>query len=484
MGSITPNGTGSISFDRFYNIIDGELSSSASLHHGINPSTGEKLWDVPVATKQDVDASVSAANAAFKTWRKTSWKERSELLQQYAAEIQRQNSELASLLIQETGKPRFLAEGEIQMTIDTVLHFTELQLPERTVLDEEKSKVVRTTHEPIGVAAAICPWNFPCALPMNKLGPALQAGNCIIMKPSPHAPYTLLKLAEIARRVFPRGVVQCLGGDHSNALGQMLTEHPHIHKISFTGSTAVGKKVMAAAAGTVKRVTLELGGNDATIVCSSVDVKAVASQVALGVFLNTGQVCASTKRLFVHRDIYSQMMEALTDEVSHLKVGGDELGVMVGPLQNKMQFERVKAYFQEAKDCGYRLSAGSFDIPSGNGFFINPTIIDGPPSDSRLVMEEQFGPILPVQPWDDEDEVITRANDTKFGLSACVWSKDIAQARRIGAELEAGSVYINSFQQPTFQGSFGGIKESGIGSEFGVNGLLEYCNIKSTYINF
>lgn len=383
-----------ISFENFHNIVDGEFRSSEFIHSGFNPTTSKRLWDVPVATQEDVDTAVSVANIAFGSWKKTTWEYRSQLLKEYAAHVKGLSAELADLLILETGKPRFLAEGEISIAVDTILHFAELHKPSETVLDEATSKVVQTTHEPIGVVAAICPWNFPCALPMNKLGPALQAGNCIILKPSPHAPYSLLKLVEIAQNHFPKGVVQCLGGGLEETVGPWLTEHNGVHKVSFTGSCAVGKKVMAACAKTVKRVTLELGGNDASIICPDVDIESVAKEVALGVFINTGQVCASTKRLFVHQDIYPEMMKALHHAVGNLKVGGDEPSVMIGPLQNAMQFERVKTFVHEAEKCGYKFAVGSGEIEPTNGLFIKPMIIDNPPNDSRLITEEQFVSML------------------------------------------------------------------------------------------
>ncbi len=240
---------------------------------------------------------------------------------------------------------------------------------------------------------ALCP--VPVALFSNKLGPAILAGNSIILKPSPFTPYSILKVAEIAQQVFPPGLVQCLGGD--DRLGPMLTHHPNIQKIAFTGSVAVGKKIMAACAQTVKRVTLEMGGNDAAIVCPDVDVDKVAPELIMGFFLNTGQVCVSSKRVFIHQDIYEQMSTALANSARKMmKVGGDEPGVMMGPLQNRMQYEKVKELVAEAKSHGCRFVLGEPDISSTKGFFIQPTIIDNPPTNSRLMVEEQFVSFYPT----------------------------------------------------------------------------------------
>ncbi|KAG9755110.1 betaine aldehyde dehydrogenase 1, partial [Aureobasidium melanogenum] len=312
-------------------------------------------------------------------------------------------------------------------------------------------------------------------LSFGKICPALLTGCTIIVKPSPFTPYTSLKAIELAQTIFPPGVVQVLGGD--DKLGPMFTEHPGIAKISFTGSTATGKKIMAACSKTLKRVTLELGGNDASIVREDVDIEATAPQLVMGAFQNSGQVCVATKRIYIHEKIYRPMVDAMAKVAATLKVGSpDEKGVMLGPTQNQMQYEKVKTFFQDSKDKGYNFITGSGDVEEKKGFWIQPAIIDNPPNDSKIIQEEQFGLILPVQPYSDEEEVIKRANSTNSGLGACVWSKDEKAAERIALRLEAGSVFINSFEKPTPQAIFGGHKESGIGGEWGTQGLLSYCN--------
>lgn len=257
----------------------------------------------------------------------------------------------------------------------------------------------------------------------------------------------------------------------------MLTQHPDVAKISFTGSIATGKKVMEASAKTLKRVTLELGGNDASIILPDVDIKKVAPEVVMGAFQNSGQVCVATKRIYIHESIYKEFLEEMVNFVKTVKVGnpmdGDNL---MGPVQNSMQFEKVKTYFQDSKAKGYKFAVGEPDVNPAKGFFVQPTIIDNPPNDSKIITEEPFGPIVPTQPWSDLDEVIARANDTNTGLGGCVWGKDINKAMEVAKRMEAGSVFVNSWEKPTPQAIFGGHKESGIGGEWGKTGLLAFCN--------
>lgn len=331
-----------------------------------------------------------------------------------------------------------------------------------------------TRYTPLGVVGAICPWNFPIILSMGKVIPALLTGNTIIVKPSPFTPYTTLKAIELAQEVFPAGVVQAIGGD--DKLGPMFTQHPDIAKISFTGSIATGKKIMAACAGTLKRVTLELGGNDASIILPDVDIKKTAPEVAMGAFQNSGQVCVATKRIYIHESIYKEFVQEMVNFTNSIKVGAPDEGALLGPIQNAMQYEKVKGFFQDTKDKGYNFAAGDSEVAKSKGYFVKPTIIDNPPNDSRIITEEPFGPIVPTQPWSDEEEVIKRANNSNAGLGACVWGKDVERAERIGKQLEAGSVFINSWEKPTPQAFFGGHKESGIGGEWGRSGLLAYCN--------
>ena len=287
-------------------------------------------------------------------------------------------------------------------------------------------------------------------------------------------------MVEMAQQIFPPGLIQVLGGD--DKLGPALVDHPDIQKISFTGSIATGKKIMQSAAKTLKRVTLELGGNDPAIVLPDAKIEEVAPKVAMGAFFNTGQVCIATKRIYVHESIYEPFVQALIGVSKSLKVGNpNEEGVMLGPIQNEMQYEKVKGFFKDTKDKGYKFALGGGDVETNKGFFVQPTIIDNPPDNAMIVTEEPFGPIVPVQSYSSIEEVVARANGTKTGLGACVFGTDLAKATEVADQIESGSVWINNFPQPDPRGQFSGFKESGIGTEFGKLGILAYANVKSTH---
>ncbi|KAG9948183.1 betaine aldehyde dehydrogenase 1, partial [Aureobasidium melanogenum] len=472
---MSPGKTANISFeDNFANIINGEArTKSDNYHRGVNPATGEELWNVPIATQSDVDEAVASAQKAFESWSVRPIEERKELLKNFRDLWNGYHEEFVTLLCKETGKPKQFAAYEVGAIGAFIDHHVSLDIPEEKIEDDEK--IMTTRYTPLGVVGAICPWNFPLILSFGKICPALLTGCTIIVKPSPFTPYSSLKAIELAQTIFPPGVVQVLGGD--DKLGPMFTEHPGIAKISFTGSTVTGKKIMAACSKTLKRVTLELGGNDASIVREDVDIEATAPQLVMGAFQNSGQVCVATKRIYIHEKIYRPMVDAMSKAAANLKVGTpDEKGIMLGPIQNQMQYEKVKTFFQDSKDKGYKFAAGSADVENKAGFWLQPAIIDNPPNDSKIIQEEQFGLILPVQPYSDEEEVIRRANNSNSGLGACVWSKDEEAAHRIALRLQAGSVFVNSFEKLTPQAIFGGHKESGIGAEWGTQGLLSYCN--------
>ncbi|KAB8446257.1 hypothetical protein FH972_025238 [Carpinus fangiana] len=473
---MSPSKVSTLDFTTFHNIIDGKTRGSNSTHQGIDPTTKAKLWDVPIGTQQDVNDAVESATKAFKTWSQVPMKQRQAKILEFLDLWGQYEKEFTDLLCRETGKPRIFADQEVKGVAGFAGHPASLTMPED--IQEEEDRTVKTTYTPLGVVGAICPWNFPLLLSAGKIGPALAAGCTIIVKPSPFTPYTTLKMVELMQQTFPVGVVQAIGGD--DKLGPMLTAHPDIAKISFTGSIPTGKKIMAACAATLKRVTLELGGNDASIVCADVDIEKTAPEVAMGAFFNSGQVCVATKRIYVHESIYQPFVKKMAEFTKNLKVGNsNDEGVMLGPIQNEMQYEKVKGFFSDSKAKGYKFAAGEPDVQKSNGFFIQPTIVDNPPNDSLIIQEEPFGPIVPVQPWSDEEEVIARANKTTTGLGACVWSKDVAHAEKIGARLEAGSVFINSFEKPSPKAFFSGHKESGIGGEWGSSGIMAYTNAHS-----
>ncbi|KAG9205570.1 hypothetical protein B5807_01930 [Epicoccum nigrum] len=470
---MSPGKISTLDFEKFYNVVNGENRGSNEIHHGINPATGQELWDVPIASNQDLNDAVAAAKKAFPAWKATPTEKRKELLGQLIGLFQQHEDDFVSLLCKESGKPRKFAAMEVGGVAGFIGYHATLDLPSESFEDDEKT--VYTEYSPLGVCGAICPWNFPLILSVGKVAPAILTGNTIIVKPSPFTPYTSLKFVELAQQIFPPGVIQVVGGN--NELGAEMCKHPDIAKISFTGSIATGKKVMETSAKTLKRVTLELGGNDASIILPDVDIKKIAPEVVMGAFQNSGQVCVATKRIYIHESIYKEFVEEMVNFTKSVKVGNPDDGDnLLGPVQNKMQYDRVKGFFEDSKAKGYKFAVGEPDVSASKGYFIQPTIIDNPPNDSRIIQEEPFGPIVPTQPWSDLEEVIARANNTNTGLGACVWGKDVEKASQIARRLEAGSVFVNSYEKPTPQATFGGHKESGIGGEWGKTGLLAYCN--------
>ncbi|KAL2850775.1 Aldehyde/histidinol dehydrogenase [Aspergillus pseudodeflectus] len=465
-------------FEDFQNIINGKKSSTAETRHGINPATAKPNPEVPVSTQTDVDDAVAAAQEAFKTWSEVPLAERANALRAFADGLEPYAEDFAKLLTQEQGKPLSFATYEVTTGIMSLRDTADLFLPDEIIEDSATRKIV-VRHTPLGVSVGIVPWNFPFSLGIQKLAPAVLMGNTIIIKPSPFTPYCGLKVVELAQRFFPAGVVQVLsGGDN---LGPWLTEHPGIEKISFTGSSVTGKKVMESASRTLKRVTLELGGKDAAIVCKDVDIEAAAAKLMTFGFINSGQVCLAIKRLYVHEEIYEKFLAAAAAYTKTISVGaGTDEGVFMGPLQNAMQYEKVKTFFEGVTPDQLSLTNGGVD-ESKPGYFIRPTIVDRPAENSRLATAEQFGPILPFLTWRDESDVIARANGTRMGLGASVWSNDLGEAARIASKLQAGSVWVNTHMELDPRAPFGGHKESGIGCELGIHGLKGWTNLQTLY---
>ncbi|KAJ9640847.1 hypothetical protein H2204_003136 [Knufia peltigerae] len=472
------NGYKPISFSTFANIVDGQPRKSSKSTFGVDPTTKQHLWEVPIASASDVDDAVVAAHRAFTGWKLTPWQERTEYLTRFKDAIKAHEEDLITLLCRETGKPRGAAQREVQncqMFADWHINLPE---PKGDEYDLADRKIIHRCV-PLGVCAAICPWNFPVLLSLGKVLPALLMGNAIIVKPSTFTPYTTLKMVEIANLVFPPGLVQGLAGDE--ALGPALVEHPDIQKISFTGSTTAGKKVMAAAAKTLKRVTLEMGGNDPAIVLPDADIEKAAFVIARGAFANSGQVCIACKRIYAHSSIYQPFLEALVQATKSFTVDPTrEEGLLIGPVQNTMQYEKVKTFFEDSKEKSYKFAYGSDAVPeSAGGYIIRPAILDNPPDNSKIVSEEPFGPIVPVQRYETVDEVVRRANASEAGLGATVFGSDPRVLSQVASQLESGMVWINGPPEAKPEAQFGGVKQSGIGTEFGTLGVLAYCNVKT-----
>ncbi|KAF3805683.1 putative aldehyde dehydrogenase FUS7 [Colletotrichum gloeosporioides] len=462
------------------NIINGEFSPTAETRHSIDPATEEPLYEVPVATKQQLDDAVQHARKAFKTWGKTTHEERSKLVLQYADAIEENRESLEKLQTMEQGKPLGLANSEMTMTIAWLRAFATMEVKDE-VLEDNDEKTIYSTFPPLGVCGAIVPWNWPMLLGLGKVGPALMTGNTIIMKPSPYTPYCDLKLGEIAMSIFPPGVFQVLSGNDD--LGPWMTAHPGIDMIAFTGSIATGKRVAESCAKTLKRCLLELGGNDAAILCEDVDISKCLPKIATLAFLNSGQICMLVKRIYVHEKIYDEFRDAMVEFTkNNIKTGGGfEPDVVVGPLQNSMQYELVKNMYADIEKCGWKTALEGSVRETSKGYFIEPAIIDNPPEDSRIVKEEPFGPIVPLLKWSSEEDVIDRANGLETGLGASVWSKDLKRAERMARCLSAGSVWVNSHFDVAPNVPFGGHKESGIGMEWGIEGFKQYTNTRSLW---
>ncbi|TVY18912.1 putative aldehyde dehydrogenase FUS7 [Lachnellula arida] len=462
------------------NIINNKFVPTTETRHSINPSTAEPLYEVPVATHDDVDNAVKHARTAFKTWSKTPFEERAKLLLAFADAVEANRDELEALQTKEQGKPLGLAHVEFDMTLAWLRTFATMEVKDDLLEENDERKIIQT-FPPLGVCCGIVPWNWPVLLGLGKLGPALMTGNTFIMKPSPFTPYCDLKLGELGMSIFPPGVFQVLSG--GDGLGPMLTEHPGIDKISFTGSIATGKKVMESCSRTLKRVTLELGGNDPAIVCEDVDIEKIVPKIATLSFLNSGQICMLVKRLYVHESIYDKFRDAMVAFTKNVKTGdGFEKDILVGPIQNRMQYEKVKDMYSEISKCSWKVAFGGEIKEASRGYFITPTIIDNPPDDSRIVTEEPFGPIIPMLKWSDEEDVLERANSLETGLGASVWTRDLARGERMARELSAGSVWVNSHFDVAPNVPFGGHKSSGISSEWGMTGFKSYCNSRSLWV--
>ncbi|KAI1299914.1 aldehyde dehydrogenase [Xylaria venustula] len=470
-----------LNFETFHNVIDGQLSSTTNTRYSTNPSNLEKNPPVPLTTRTELDAAVQAARRAAVSWAKVPWEDRKNAVQAYASALESNQDSFARMLTKEQGKPFSRAQLEVKTGVQWLRDFCELSLPETVLEDNEKRRII-TRYQPLGVVAAIVPWNYPVQpLACGKIGPALLTGNVLILKPSPFTPYCNLKLAELGLRFFPPGVLQALSGD--DKLGPWMTEHPGIDKIAFTGSAATGKKVMESCSRTLKSVTLELGGNDPAIVCSDVDLSAIPTILGIA-FDNAGQICCTIKRLYVHEDVYDVVLATALAVLQHFKAGdGFQDGVFIPPITNAQQFERVRDLLAEIKTSKLKLAAGSTEPMQGagesNGYFFAPTIVDDPPEDSRIVSTEQFGPVLPFLKWKDESDVIERANNTQYGLGASVWTQDMERAERISTQIQAGTVWINSHAEIGAKIPFGGHKSSGLGVEWGVEGMKAYCKLQT-----
>jgi acyl-CoA reductase-like NAD-dependent aldehyde dehydrogenase len=450
-------------------LVDGDASMDV-----INPATEEVIAACPRASTRQLDQAVAAAKTAFPAWAKTPIAERKAALLTIADIIEKNAAELARLLTQEQGKPLSDATSEVYGAVGFFRYFAGLDLKVETV-DAGPKRRVEKRRTPLGVIGAIIPWNFPLMIFAFKVPPALLGGNTVVAKPAPTTPLSTLRLSELIHEALPAGVLNVI--TDVNDLGGAMTAHPDIRKISFTGSTATGKKVMAGAAENLKRITLELGGNDAGIVLDDVDPKTMAPRIFAGAFANTGQVCVAIKRLYVHESIYDEMCKELAALADEAIVGdGLQQGTQLGPLQNRMQYEKVMGLVRDAADYGTVMNQGG-DKPE-KGFFIRPVIVRDIADGNRLVDEEQFGPILPVIKYSDTEDALARANSSLHGLGGSIWSSDLDRAHALAERMDAGTVWINQHIDVAPNIPFGGAKQSGLGAEMGEEGLAEFTQLQ------
>jgi aldehyde dehydrogenase (NAD+) len=455
--------------------IGGKAASADSRLDVRNPATGQVFAAVPDAGAAVLEAAIAAARDAFPAWRDTPWSDRAAIVNRIGETIAANAAELAAILTREQGKPAEQAQFEVMAAAQWCQATATLTLPDREIEAGPGRRQV-TRYVPIGVVAGISPWNFPVVLSIWKIAPALLAGNTLVLKPSPFTPMTVLRIGELVRDFVPAGVLNVItGGD---ALGPLMTAHPGFDKVSFTGSTATGRRVMESAAPTLKRLTLELGGNDAAIVMPDVNVPETAEKLFWSAFTNSGQVCVATKRAYVHDDIYDAFRDELAKLAQAVPMGdGSQQGTALGPIQNKPQYDRVKGLLADCEANGYKLLQG--EAPEGDGYFVPVTLVDNPPEDSRIVKEEQFGPILPLVRFTDVEDAVAKANNTDMGLAGTVWSADTEAAMRIAERMDTGNVWINEGLALSPFAAFGGRKQSGMGVENGIEGLMAYTEPKT-----
>lgn len=450
-------------------LVDGDMTMDV-----INPATGEAFATVPRASVRQADEAIAAAKAAQPAWGRVPYAERQQALVRLADAIAARGDEFARLLTQEQGKPLPEAQGEVAWSDGFLRHYATLELPDRVIQDDD-SGYIAVKHRPLGVVVGIIAWNFPLLVALWKIGPATLAGNSIVLKPAPTTPATALLLGEVCAEVFPAGVVNII--TDANDLGPHLTQHPDVAKIGFTGSTATGKRIAASGADGLKRVTLELGGNDPAIVLDDVDVRETAKAIFGNAFLNCGQVCLAIKRAYVHADIYDAMAAELARLAEEAIVGdGLEQGTQIGPIQNAMQFEKVQGFLESARADGTIVAGGK--AMERAGYFIAPTIVRDVTDGMKIVDEEQFGPILPLVKFDDVEDVIARANASDYGLGGSVWSSDVAKAADIAGRIESGQVWVNQHIAIGPHIPMAGFKQSGLGVEQAEEGLAEYTQMQ------
>ncbi|KAF2771025.1 aldehyde dehydrogenase-like protein [Teratosphaeria nubilosa] len=458
----------------------------------INPTDESEIASVHAAEPEDVDKAVAAARAAFQPgqpWRELGSTERGDLMYKLSQLVEQNKELLATIETWDNGKPYQVALSEDLAEVSGCLKYYAGYADKihGQVIETTNNKLAYTLREPIGVCGQIIPWNYPLAMAAWKLGPALAAGNTVVLKPAEQTPLSILVFANLIKEAgFPPGVVNIVNG-HGRVAGSAIAQHLGIDKIAFTGSTATGKEIMKSAAINLKNITLETGGKSPLLVFDDADLDQAIKWSHIGIMSNQGQICTSTSRILVQEGIYDQFVEAFKKQVSAVSKVGDPFkdDTFQGPQVTKAQYERVLSYIESGKSEGATLALGgeAYKDVGGKGFFVAPTVFTNVKSTHRIFREEVFGPFVVIASFKDEDEALAKANDTTYGLGSAVFTKDIVKAHRVARKIEAGMVWINSSQDSDFRIPFGGVKQSGIGRELGEAGLDAYTNKKAVHVN-
>jgi acyl-CoA reductase-like NAD-dependent aldehyde dehydrogenase len=472
---------------RSHGLVIGEESVPAAdgrTFETIDPATGEPICEVAQAGAEDVDRAVGAARAALEgPLRKVSPSKRAGLMYTLAELIKANGDELAELESLDNGKPLAAAKGDIAASVNHLRYYAgwPTKIEGETIPVSGRDLLCYTLREPVGVCAQIVPWNFPLLMAIWKVSPALASGCPLILKPAEQTPLTALRLGELALEAgFPPGTVNVLTGDGET--GAAMVDHPGVDKVAFTGSTVVGREIGAKCGKALKRVTLELGGKSPNIILEDADLDAAVKGSFQGIYFNSGQACNAASRLLVHADLFDEVIERMASFASEARVGpGLDPETQFGPLVSEEQFGRVTGYIDSGLSEGAEAVAGGMP-ENGDGYFVNPTLFTGVRDDMKIAREEIFGPVLVAQPYESLEEVAARANETDFGLAAGLWTRDLSNAHKLAALLEAGSVYVNTWGAGDPAAPFGGYKASGIGREKGHHNLDAYLETKSVFV--